>query len=121
MVLLKSKEEDLAACEMSGSRLSDALKEFCAEALWAVARITKSQVVSTRLAHYSDQLRDIGPSLTGKDLLDMGIAEGPGLGRLLRLQRDAKLDGTVTTENDERRLVREHIGGADQRPMINII
>ncbi len=114
VVLLKSREEGLAAEGMSGSQLDDALGEFCAEALWAVARITKSPVVSTRLAHYSDQLRDIGPALTGKDLLDMGISEGPGLGRLLRRLRDAKLDGTVTTETDERCLVREHIDGVKQ-------
>ncbi|PKB73379.1 MAG: hypothetical protein BZY75_02175 [SAR202 cluster bacterium Io17-Chloro-G7] len=114
VVSLKSREEDLVAAGMSGSRLADSLKEFCAEALWAVARVTKSQVVTTRLALYSDQLRDIGPALTGKDLLDMGIAEGPGLGRLLRQLREAKLDGTVTTENDERRLVQEHIDGAEQ-------
>ena len=113
VVFLKDREEVLAGDEMSSSRLTEVVDGRCAEAVLAVARLTRFAVVSKRLALYSEQLRYIGPTLTGKDLLDMGVAEGPGIGRLLRQLREAKLDGTVTTEEEERRWAQEHMD--DQR------
>ena len=44
-------------------------------------------------------------NLNGSDLLVMGMPAGPEVGRVLRELREAKLDGRVSSEADERRLV----------------
>lgn len=46
------------------------------------------------------------PTLSGDDLLSLGVPEGPLVGELLSRLRDAKLDGTVATREDEIALVR---------------
>ena len=118
VVSLKYREEALAGDELAGSRLAEVVEGCCAEAILAVARLTKFPLVSRRLALYSDRLQHIGLALTGKDLLEMGVTQGPGLGRLLRQLREAKLDGTVSTEDDERRWLQEHI---DESTATNIM
>ena len=109
VVSLKDREDALAGDGLSPSQWTEAVDGRCAEAVLAVARLTQFPLVSERLDLYSEQLLYIGPALTGKDLLDMGVPQGPGLGRLLRQLREAKLDGAVSTEDDERRWVREHM------------
>ena len=44
--------------------------------------------------------------LTGDDLIEMGIPEGPKIGQLLRQIDDAQLEGTITTEAEARALAR---------------
>ena len=109
VVSLKDGEDALAGDDLSTSQLAESVDGLCAEAVLAVARLTEFPLVSERLVLYSERLRYIGPALTGTDLLDMGVPQGPGLGRLLRQLREAKLDGTVSTEDDERRWVQEHM------------
>ena len=109
VVSLKDQEDLLAGDGLSPSQLAEAVDGRCAEAVLAVARLTELPLVSERLALYSEQLRFIGPALTGKDLLAMGVPQGPVLGRLLRQLREVKLDGTVSSEDDERRWVQEHM------------
>lgn len=46
------------------------------------------------------------PTLSGDDLLSLGVPEGPLVGEFLNRLRDAKLDGTVATREDEIALVR---------------
>ena len=36
----------------------------------------------------------------------MGMSEGPGIGEVLALIRDARLDGLAATDEEERRLAR---------------
>jgi tRNA nucleotidyltransferase (CCA-adding enzyme) len=50
--------------------------------------------------------RGLRPLLSGDDLLSLGIPEGPPVGALLDRLRDARLDGTVATRDDEAALVR---------------
>jgi len=42
--------------------------------------------------------------LTGADLLDLGIPEGPEIGRILQKIEDAQLEGAITTETQARTL-----------------
>ena len=109
VVSLKNREDALVGDDFSSSQLAEAVEEYCAEALLAVARLTQHPLVSQRLSLYSEKLRHIGTTFTGNDLLEMGVAQGPEVGRLLRELREAKLDATVSTEEDERRWLEEHI------------
>ena len=47
-----------------------------------------------------DDLRHVELAITGRDLLDAGIAEGPDLGRRLQRALDRKLDGELATGRD---------------------
>lgn len=51
--------------------------------------------------------RRMKPILNGTDLKTMGLKPGPLYNRILDRLLDARLDGTVETETDERRLVRQ--------------
>jgi len=43
--------------------------------------------------------------LTGSDLIEMGIHEGPKIGQILRQIEDAQLEGTITSEAEARALI----------------
>ncbi len=48
--------------------------------------------------------RTIKTALTGRDLQSMGLKPGPQYGRILGKLLDARIDGTITTEAEERAL-----------------
>jgi tRNA nucleotidyltransferase (CCA-adding enzyme) len=50
---------------------------------------------------YMEKLKAIQTSLTGADLLKMGLQAGPAMGRALSMLKDGRLDGTLKNRNDE--------------------
>ncbi|HIN05866.1 MAG TPA: hypothetical protein EYM65_06475 [Dehalococcoidia bacterium] len=58
---------------------------------------------------YSEKLRHIATELTARKLIDLGVPQGPAIGRLLDELREAKLDGLVLDEEDEIRWLQERI------------
>jgi tRNA nucleotidyltransferase (CCA-adding enzyme) len=54
---------------------------------------------------YLDELADVSVRLSGHDLVEMGIAEGPQIGQVLNGLLDGRLDGTIKSEADEKRFV----------------
>ena len=85
------------------SRRSDASIRACAAA-------TTDDVRRAAMTTYLEALADTAPELTGGDLLGMGVTEGPAVGRLLRDLLYARLDGEVTTVDEERRFVLSRMG-----------
>ena len=83
------------------------LKDYSLEAVFAVSVLTDSPAAAHALAQYLSELRFAAPALNGNDLLEMGVPSGPLVGRMLRELQDAKLDGQVSTEEEERQRVRE--------------
>ena len=57
------------------------------------------------IRRYLETLRFVRPLLSGDDLRELGIADGPAMGEMLDLLRAARLDGDVEFAADERRLV----------------
>ena len=106
VVLLVAREAELASDGLPESRIAGAVGNLRIEAVAAVCRLTNSPPVALRLERYLTGLRFLKPALSGDDLLAMGVPQGPALGHLLGRLRDAKLDGIVATEDDERGLVR---------------
>ena len=104
-VQAKGLESTIADQSLTPASLARLLDGFCPEALWAVSRLTGSTTAARRLNEYFTELRGTTPVLSGSDLLAMGVPQGPLVGRLLQELRDAKLDGRVSTERQERCLV----------------
>ena len=106
VALLAAREDELASDGLPDSRIAGVVGTLRVEAVAAVCRLTGSPPVAQRLKRYLARLRFLKPVLSGGDLLAMGVPQGPELGRLLDRLRDAKLDGGVATEADERSMVR---------------
>ena len=104
-IQIRGLEGKLAGEALPRSVLVRLLEGFGPEALLAVSRLTDSPVAARRLDEYLNELRFALPALNGRDLLAMGVPEGPLVGQVLRELRDAKLNGQVSTEKEERRLV----------------
>ncbi|HEY9680596.1 MAG TPA: CBS domain-containing protein, partial [Oculatellaceae cyanobacterium] len=56
---------------------------------------------------YFEELKGIKSSLRGKDLVELGIPQGPEIGKILEELRDMRLDGELTCSEDERAFVFE--------------
>lgn len=72
-----------------------------AEALQVAAALTDDAQVERLVRAYLEEWRYAQPLLTGDDLQGLGVSPGPRMGELLRGLRDARLDGEVSTREDE--------------------
>ncbi len=64
-----------------------------------------------RLTDYIDEIRFVKPDLTGDDLIEAGIPEGPIIGKLIDVVRRARLDGQVSTKQEELVLAKSRLPG----------
>ncbi len=76
------------------------------ETLLLLMAKTKLEPVKRQLSAYLTTCQHIKPSLTGADLKAMGLKPGPQFKKILEQLRDARLDGDVKTEAEERELVK---------------
>jgi tRNA nucleotidyltransferase (CCA-adding enzyme) len=64
-----------------------------------------------QLSKYLGELRFVKPELNGDDLKDAGIPEGPVIGQLIDIVRRAKLDGQVSSKQEELALAKSRMPG----------
>ena len=103
---LKDKLESLADPKLTPSRIYSLLHGYSDSAIIANESASDSPTARRHLQLFLDKLRYVKPILTGDDLLKMGIAPGPHLKEILQLLHDARLDGKVTSRQDEVDLVK---------------
>ncbi len=89
------------------SKVVAALRGLSLEALLFMMAKTAREETRRAISEYITTFRHVKPVLTGNDLITMGHKSGPILGLILRALRDARVDGLVKTEKEERRLVRQ--------------
>ncbi len=94
----------------SPSQVDAALRGYALPSLMAAA-CTRDAVTAEQLELYLNVLRHVKTSLTGKDLLVLGVPEGPQMKDVLAALRDARLDGKVTTRAEEEAMARELAAG----------
>jgi hypothetical protein len=107
---IRHREAALSADSLSGSQIYHLLEGLSHEAVLAVSYLTESALAGSRLTQFLNELAGVRPSLNGEDLLEIGVLEGPQVGRILRRLQEARLDRLVTTEKDERKLVQQILG-----------
>ncbi len=104
---VKVAERRIADLALSGSQLARLVEPYAKEAVLAVSMLTESPSVSRQLGRYLEELRFVSPSLDGRKLLAMGVPSGPMMGQILNDLRNARLDGQIGTEEEERGLVQK--------------
>jgi tRNA nucleotidyltransferase (CCA-adding enzyme) len=105
-IAVKNKMRSLATPGVSPSFIYSLLHSFSAPAMVANSLATESPVASQNIHLFLNRLKDIQISLTGDDLIQMGIAQGPDIKEILDLLHKARLDGKITTRHDEEVVVK---------------
>jgi tRNA nucleotidyltransferase (CCA-adding enzyme) len=114
MPVLQRLEPNLARPSLKRSVVAELLAPFPLPALWTFAALTAEPTARDRLLDYLTKARHGRPHLTGDDLLALGVSSGPIVGAILRRLRNTRLDGEVTTREEEERLARRLIARGDQ-------
>ncbi len=81
------------------------LSELSDETLLIIMAKSKGETVKRQVSAFLTTYRHVKPLLTGTDLKAMGMRPGPQFKKVLDRLLEARLNGDVTTESDERRLV----------------
>ena len=98
---LKESEPQVRAAARRPSELARILEGREPAAVSAWAELTSNEVVANALRFYAMELQFVKPKLSGATLLDMGAPQGPVVGEILDRLRDARLDGSVNSEDEE--------------------
>ena len=70
---------------------------------------TKQEFIKKAASTYLDKLRDVKPALTGHDLIELGLPPGPIFQDILGELRAARLNGQITTREQELALAQNRI------------
>ncbi len=80
-----------------------------ASAIWAMS-IADTRSGGQACEMYLREWRKVRPRLSGHDLQELGVAQGAGIGDMLRMLRRARLEGRADTRDEEIQLVRTQQG-----------
>jgi tRNA nucleotidyltransferase (CCA-adding enzyme) len=85
----------------SDSALYRQLSEFRTELILYMMAATRKRTTKKHISRYYNQLKEVRPTIGGKELLDAGLKPGPVFRQVLEALLDAKLDGTIETTQQE--------------------
>ena len=102
---LKENEHKLARSEVPNRELYALLRFSSSTARMILWLCTDSERVRQRLRLYETELRQVELTVDGEYLKGLGLKPSPLFSRLLNAVRDARLDGEIHTEEEERALV----------------
>ncbi len=94
---------------LSNSELYCLLEPLSIEGLLFMMARTDDDGIKKAISTYITSLRRVSPELTGRDLMELGIAEGPEIGRVLRTLLLMRLDGVVSDKAEEIAFVRRSL------------
>ncbi|MBI2850977.1 MAG: CCA tRNA nucleotidyltransferase [Chloroflexi bacterium] len=103
--LLKAELKALAEPALAPSRIYLLLHEYGLPAVTANYLATDSPTIKKHIGLFLTKLRNVKPSLTGRDLAKLGTAPGPQMKEVLRHLLEARLDGKVTSKKGEVEMV----------------
>jgi tRNA nucleotidyltransferase (CCA-adding enzyme) len=105
-IAVKNKMRSLSTPGVSPGAIYNLLRDFSPAALEANSLVTQSAVAGQAIHLFLNRLKDIQVSLTGDDLIEMGIAPGPRIKEILELLHQAKLNGKIATRHDEEEIIK---------------
>jgi len=89
------------------------LKHYSTPAIFVLWMATDSEAVRERLELHHRTLRFVEPEIDGEYLKAMGLRPSPLFGHILSALRDARLDGEVSSLEEERVLVEKLLDKCD--------
>ena len=101
----------LGGPDIRHSAVFDLLRRLDAEAIEGYAIAADDALVRERLELYLTELRHVRTLLDGNDLMAMGVPEGPMVGKLLDELLKARIEGLLSSREDEESYVRRSLGG----------
>ena len=103
---IKTKLKTLAYPELSRSHIYRLLHGYSQPAIIANSLASESPLACQRMEVFLNKLRYVKPVLNGEDLKRMGITPGPRIKEILQRLHEARLDGKVSSKQDEEGLVK---------------
>jgi tRNA nucleotidyltransferase (CCA-adding enzyme) len=98
---LKAEIEALAEADIAPSHIYRLLHGYSQQALTAAYLANDSPTAKQKIQLFLTSLRQVKPSLTGKDLQKMGIPPGPRMKEVLQQLLEARLDGKIKDKKGE--------------------
>jgi tRNA nucleotidyltransferase (CCA-adding enzyme) len=95
--------------DINPSLVVRSLENLTTEAILFTYTLTDKKIVRDHLKLYMDKLRYITPSLTGADLKNMGLEQGPLYRKIIGSLKQAVLDGEVHTIEEEHNYVTKYL------------
>ena len=106
---VKDKLMPLADPKLSPSGIYHLLHGYSPQAITANLLTSDSPTVQKHIHLFLDKLSSIRTALSGNDLIQMGIAQGPRIKEILNRLHEARLDGKVKSKRGEERSVKEWV------------
>ncbi len=94
---------------VSNSTLYNRLETFKTELILYMMAASGQERVKKAISHFFTKLRYIRTSITGDDLIKMGLEPGPVFRRIFEAVRDSKLNDKIKDREDEIRFVKDFI------------
>lgn len=91
------------------------LSPLAVDVLLFLMALTVRDAVRQQLSHYITHLRDTRIRLTGHDLMRMGIPPGPDYKKIMENLLRARLDGQISTLDEEQAMVEEKYLGKGRK------
>jgi tRNA nucleotidyltransferase (CCA-adding enzyme) len=92
--------------DLAPSAVFRLLEGYSDASLAIFALATDDTLVRERIELYRNRLQYVAPEITGDDLKKMGLEPGPAYRTILSRLRNARLDGEVSTREEEEQLVK---------------
>ncbi len=105
----RSVEARCAARNISDVELRDSLITLRDDVLRAVIAADQNSEVTNRFRDFRNRLKHMHTALNGKDLIDLGIEPGPLVGQMLNELLTKRIDGTISTVEDEQVHIRHRL------------
>jgi tRNA nucleotidyltransferase (CCA-adding enzyme) len=101
----------LSRADVRPSQVAERLEHYPLPAVEAWALGASQSIARETLSRYLGEWRYVKPSLDGRALEGLGVVRGSAVGHVLGLLRAARLDGEVSSREEEVALVRKIVKG----------
>ncbi len=91
------------------SKLCDLLRDIPLEGLLYMMGKTSSEKVRMHISRYITTWQHEKLDIGGNDILNMGLTQGPQVGKVLRAVKAAKLNGSATTQEEQHALAQKWV------------